>query len=117
MVTMAQIGVGYWGPNLLRNLVANKRCWVKRVADLSKERLHYVKTLYPAIEVTEEADQIFQDLNIEAVVISTPASTHFDLAMKSPLEKGNTFLVEKPLAKSVREVEQIAKCSEEKNLW
>lgn len=115
MVTMAQIGVGYWGPNLLRNLVANKRCWVKRVADLSKERLHYVKTLYPAIEVTEEADQIFQDLNIEAVVISTPASTHFDLAMKA-LREGKHILVEKPLAKSVREVEQIAKCSEEKKL-
>ncbi len=112
---MAQIGVGYWGPNLLRNLVASKRCLVKRVADLSKERLNYVKSLYPNIEVTNEVDEIFQDSTIDAVVISTPASTHFDLAMKA-LGAGKHILVEKPLAKSVQEVEQIDIHSKEKKL-
>jgi len=113
MLTVAQIGVGYWGPNLLRNLVACKRCQVKRVADLSKERQIYVKTLYPDIEVTDNADQIFQDPTIDAVVIATPASTHFDLAIRA-LEAKKHILIEKPIAKSVQEVEEIGKLSGEK---
>ena len=45
-VNVAQIGVGYWGPNLLRNLVFNKDCEVSLVVDLSKERREYVKNTY-----------------------------------------------------------------------
>jgi len=106
MLNIAQIGVGYWGPNLLRNLVANKRCHVIKVADLSSERRDYVKGLYPAIEVTDDSDKVIGDKNIDAVVIATPVATHFDLAMKT-LEAGKHVLVEKPLARSVEEVEQI----------
>jgi len=106
MLNIAQIGVGYWGPNLLRNLVANKRCHVIKVADLSSERRDYVKGLYPAIEVTDDSDKVIGDKNSDAVVIATPVATHFDLAMKT-LEAGKHVLVEKPLARSVEEVEQI----------
>jgi len=111
---IAQIGVGYWGPNLLRNLVANKRCRVKKVADLSSERCDYVRNLYPDIEVTHQAEQVFQDSTIDAVVIATPASTHADLAMKA-LKSGKHILVEKPLARSIEEVEQIGKWAHKKN--
>ena len=52
MLNIAQIGVGYWGPNLLRNMVANKRCKVSMVVDKSNERQDYVRGLYPAINVT-----------------------------------------------------------------
>ncbi len=61
MLNIAQIGVGYWGPNLLRNLVAIKRCRVKCVVDLVGERRDYVKSLYPAIQVSDDVNQIFQD--------------------------------------------------------
>ena len=54
MMQVAQIGVGYWGPNLLRNLVANKKCKVSTVVDLSPERRDFVRGLYPAIKVTDE---------------------------------------------------------------
>lgn len=107
MLNVAQIGVGYWGPNLLRNLVANKKCRVKKVADLSPERQEYVKALYPSVDVTDDAGQIFDDDDIDAVVIATPVANHFDFAMKA-LSAGKHILVEKPLARSVREVEQIA---------
>ena len=50
MLNMAQIGVGYWGPNLLRNMVSSKRCRVKTVVELSSERQEYVRGLYPAIQ-------------------------------------------------------------------
>ena len=115
MLTIAQIGVGYWGPNLLRNLVANKSCRVKTVVDLSPARREYVIGLYPAIQVTDDVHQVFQDPEINGVVIATPVATHFDLAMKA-LEAGKHILVEKPLATSLSEVEQIGKLASEKNV-
>lgn len=106
MINIAQIGVGYWGPNLLRNLVSSKRCNVRKVSDLSSERRDFVKGLYPAVETVSDSDQIIDDPSIEAVVIATPVATHFELAIKA-LEKGKHILVEKPMARSVQEVEQI----------
>ncbi|CAB1063923.1 oxidoreductase domain protein [Olavius sp. associated proteobacterium Delta 1] len=114
MLNIAQIGVGYWGPNLLRNLVASKRCVVSRVAEVSNERHDYVRGLYPGINVSSEADRVFDDTDIDAVVIATPVATHFELAMKA-LQTGKHVLVEKPLAKSVSEVKQIAKLANQKN--
>ncbi|GAI53308.1 unnamed protein product, partial [marine sediment metagenome] len=55
-INVAQIGVGYWGPNLLRNLVANKSVNVKKVVDLSSERREYVRGLYPAVSVTDKTE-------------------------------------------------------------
>jgi predicted dehydrogenase len=115
MLNIAQIGVGYWGPNLLRNLVGNKRCHVSKIADLSVTRRDYVQTLYPTIQVTEDARKIFSDPHIDAVVISTPVATHFNLAIES-LKAGKHVLVEKPLAGSAAEVEQIGVLSNQKNL-
>jgi len=107
MINMAQIGVGYWGPNLLRNLVANKVCEVKKVVDLAFERQNYVRNLYPAIEVSGDVDDVMEDPCIDAVVIATPAKTHFKLAIRA-LEKGKHVLVEKPMASSGEEVDQLA---------
>lgn len=115
MLNVAQIGVGYWGPNLLRNLVGNKRCHVSRIADLSMARREYVQTLYPTIQVTEDARKIFSDPRIDAVVVSTPVATHFKLAIES-LSAGKHVLVEKPLARNATEVEQIGVLSNQKNL-
>ena len=115
MLNIAQIGVGYWGPNLLRNLVANKRCRVKTAVDLSKERREYVNSLYPAIQVTDDVNDVFQDPEIKGVVIATPVKSHFDLSLKA-LEAGKHILVEKPLATSVAEVEHIGKIASEKHL-
>lgn len=115
MLNIAQIGVGYWGPNLLRNLVANKRCRVPTAVDLSNERRDYVSGLYPAIRATDDVNSVFRDREIDAVVIATPVASHFGLAMKA-LESGKHVLVEKPMARSVAEVEQIGKLATEKNL-
>ena len=106
MVNIAQIGVGYWGPNLLRNLVANKKCKVSTVVDQSPDRREYVRGLYPTIKVTDDFEDIIRDPEIEAVVIATPVATHFDLAMRA-LAAGKHILVEKPIARSVAEVDKI----------
>src|SRR4030065_2601092 len=115
MLNISQIGVGYWGPNLLRNLVANKSCHVSSIVDLSKERRDYVRALYPSIMVTDDASQVFQNPAINAVVIATPVAAHFELAMKA-LGEGKHILVEKPMARTVAEVEQIGNLAEKKEL-
>jgi len=115
MLNIAQIGVGYWGPNLLRNMVANKRCKVSMVVDKSNERQDYVRGLYPAINVTSDIEEVFQNPEIEAVVIATPVASHFDMAIKA-LESHKHILVEKPMARSVTEVEKIGSLAREKNL-
>jgi predicted dehydrogenase len=115
MLNIAQIGVGYWGPNLLRNLVANRRCRVSVVADLSSERRDYVKRLYPAVRVTDNVDELLKDGEMDGVIVATPVATHFDLAMRA-LSSGKHILVEKPLATTVEEVEQMGELAKQKNL-
>ena len=113
MLKIAQIGVGYWGPNILRNLVENKRCRVTAAVDLALERRDYVHRLYPAIKVTDSIDDVLQDPETDAIVIATPVASHFDLAMRA-LEAGKHVLVEKPMARSVAEVEEIGRLADKK---
>jgi predicted dehydrogenase len=115
MIKVAQIGIGYWGPNLLRNLIANEKCVVTSAADLSKERRDYVSKLYPSIKTTDNLDDIFNDSDIDAIVIATPVHTHFDLVMRS-LESGKHVLVEKPMATSLIEVDQIESLANKQKL-
>jgi predicted dehydrogenase len=115
MLSVAQIGVGYWGPNLLRNLVASRRCKVKAVADLAAQRRDYVLGLYPGVAVTDNADDVLQDKDTVAVVIATPVATHFDLAVRA-LKAGKHILVEKPIATTVAEVDEIGRIAREKKL-
>ncbi|HET6460289.1 MAG TPA: Gfo/Idh/MocA family oxidoreductase [Syntrophales bacterium] len=115
MLRIAQIGVGYWGPNILRNLVENKRCSVTAAVDLSLERREYVRRLYPAITVTDRIDDVLKEAETDAIIIATPVASHFDLAM-SALEAGKHVLVEKPMAKSVAEVEKIGRLADKKKL-
>lgn len=111
-MNIAQVGVGYWGPNLLRNLVMNRKCNVHTVVDSSQERQSYVTGMYPKVRVSGDFDEIRGNPEIDAVVISTPVATHFDLAVKA-LSAGKHILVEKPLARSVREVEEIGRVARE----
>lgn len=115
MIQFAQIGVGYWGPNLLRNLVANKECWVKAVVDVAKDRREYVKNFYPNITVFEDIQDIAGDQDINAVVIATPAKTHYDLA-KAMLSAGKHVLVEKPMATNLAQIEDLQSLAKKNSL-
>jgi predicted dehydrogenase len=115
MISISQIGVGYWGPNLLRNLVSHPGCIVSTVVDHSQERRKFVEGLYPGVKTSADASVVWNDPEIQAVVIATPANTHFGLAMKA-LESGKHILVEKPLATTVEEVDQISALAEAKHL-
>ena len=114
-IIISQIGIGYWGPNLLRNLIANKNCEVKTVVDISKERRDFVRNLYPSVRLSYRGEDIINDPDINAVIIATPVATHYELAMQC-LAAGKHVLVEKPMATTVEEVRQIGERAKEKGL-
>lgn len=98
MINVGVIGYGYWGPNLVRNLMASKETRVVSVCDRSEERLRTVAALHPSVHVTQDAAELLGSA-IDAVVIATPVDTHFELAMAA-LKAGKHVLVEKPIATS-----------------
>jgi len=97
VIKVGVIGYGYWGPNLVRNLVAAPGAQVVSVCDLRPDRLEKVGDIYPAIKVTMDSEDIFKSSSIDAVVICTPVSTHYELAMGA-IKTGKHVLVEKPMA-------------------
>ena len=106
MNVIAQIGCGYWGPNLLRNFSAQPNCWVKWVAELSPQRRAYVEENYPKTKTTPNWEDALNDSEVDAVIIATPASTHYELT-KTALKLGKHVLVEKPLAMSTQEADEL----------
>src|SRR5262245_42965887 len=114
-LAVAQIGCGYWGPNLLRNFSALPACRVTYVADASAERRAFVTRNFSNTKAVETPDVIFDDSDVAAVIIATPAATHFDLARRA-LEAGKHVLVEKPLATTVAEVDTLSRCAADRGL-
>ena len=114
-VVVAQIGVGYWGPNLLRNLVSNSQFRVKKVIEKVKGRRDFVESHYPNIQVSENIKDVMTDPEIDAVVIATPVGTHFELTMQA-LQAGKHVLVEKPMATRLEEVEKIRDAANQRGL-
>ena len=103
---LAQLGCGYWGPNLLRNFSSVPGCRVKWVAEPSEKRRAYVQDNYPRSAVTADWQEAVSDPEVDAVVVSTPASTHFELA-RAALQAGKHVFVEKPLAMTTVEADAL----------
>jgi len=93
------IGCGYWGPNLVRNLHENRLCNRIIACDLVPAKLQKIAVRYPAVELTTDPEELIGRLDVDAVMIATPLSTHFDLALRT-LQSGKHVFVEKPFASS-----------------
>ena len=105
-VRIAVVGLGYWGPNLVRNLHELPEAEVSYVCDGRAEPLEAIRRRYPAIGVTRSYDAVLNNPMIDAVAIATPVSTHFELAARA-LEAGKHVFVEKPLAGSSAEAREL----------
>jgi predicted dehydrogenase len=105
-VTVGVLGCGYWGPLLVRNFRSLPDCRLKAVCDLNTERLKHISTLYPDIEGMTQTLQFLNDSSLEAVVIATPVKHHYSLAKASLLAGKHTF-IEKPMASSSAECEEL----------
>jgi predicted dehydrogenase len=110
-ITIAQLGCGYWGPNLLRNFSAQAGCRVRWVAEQDAKRRAYVEANHPRSRTTPAWEEAVSDPEVDAVVIATPASTHYALG-KACLDAGKHIFVEKPLALSLREAEELIRLAE-----
>lgn len=97
MIKVGVIGYGYWGPNLVRNFMEAPGSTVVAVCDLRGERLGQMQTRYPTVQTLSDCESLFQDPGIDAIVIATPVSSHYELAMAA-LKADKHVLVEKPLA-------------------
>ncbi len=106
MINIAIIGYGYWGPNLVRNFSSTADCNLHTVVDFRTERLAVVKRNHPAVKISNNTEDVFNNNEIDAVVIATPVFTHFELAKKA-LENGKHVLLEKPMTGSVAEAEEL----------
>lgn len=100
------IGYGYWGPNLARNVATNPDSVLWAIADLSPRRLSAARELYPLTAMTTDYTDLLRDRDIDAVFVATPPDTHHRVVIDA-LEAGKHVLVEKPLAISVEEAEEM----------
>ena len=114
MIRIGIIGYGYWGPNLVRNFMNVEGCTVSHICDLDIKKLEIAKKKYPSINTTNSIDQVFENSEIDAVVIATPVSTHYDLASKA-LESNKHILVEKPLTNNIEQAQILGKKANDKN--
>jgi predicted dehydrogenase len=101
------IGYGYWGPNLVRNFAAGPRTKVTAIADGDAQRRALATGQYPYIRVVADAGSLIEADDVDAVAIATPIFTHAELAKRAILA-GKHVLVEKPLAPSVAQAEELA---------
>src|SRR5438128_1064821 len=90
------VGLGYWGPNLVRNLADGKVFDLSYLCDVRPKPLDAVSRRYPGVPCTTDFAEMLKDEALDAVAIATPVSTHFSLAMAA-LEAGKNVFVEKPL--------------------
>lgn len=101
-VRVGVIGLGYWGPNLLRCLMATPECEVVMVCDQDHQRLKAIGEQFPTVLPTTNVEDVILSGRVEAAVVATPTSTHFDLASRA-LAAGLHVFVEKPLARTSTE--------------
>jgi predicted dehydrogenase len=111
MINVGIIGCGYWGPNLVRNFSNLEGCKLVAAGDQNPKRLEAVKHFCSDMETTTSAQEILQDPEIDAVVIATPISTHFDLAREALANRKHVF-IEKPMTASVAQAQELVRLSD-----
>ncbi len=114
-VKVAVVGLGYWGPNLVRNLYESGAAELLHVCDARPEALDRLVARYPGIPATGDFADVLADPEVEAVVIATPIATHYELA-KAVLEAGKHAFVEKPFAASYDEGAELARIADGRKL-
>jgi len=115
VLTVGVVGLGYWGPNLARNLNHLPGCRLGALCDLDPERLEKMQVLYPDTLSYVSFNQMLLDANLDAVVVATPVHQHFLLG-KAALLAGKHVLIEKPLASSSAECKELITLADRRGL-
>ena len=114
-VRVGLVGLGYWGPNLVRNFMDSEFYEVAYLCDMKSERLEEFGERYPGVRRTTRFGDVLDDPEVDAVAIATPTSTHYALA-SAALAAGKHVFVEKPLARSEQEIRELMASAEASGL-
>lgn len=111
-LTVGILGIGHWGPNVVRNLAIHHRVELRYLCDIDREAFKRVSNLIPKeCRLLTDASEIFNDADIDAVAVVSPASTHYNLVKQALLAKKHV-LCEKPLSLNVEEGEELCRLAE-----
>jgi predicted dehydrogenase len=113
-VKVAVVGCGYWGPNLVRNFHQLPAAELVSCCDIDQQKLDKIKALYPTVSTTVSYADVLADEEVEAVALATPARAHYELA-RDALLADKHVLVEKPLAMSSKEAEELIALAQKRN--
>ncbi|MFH0873195.1 MAG: Gfo/Idh/MocA family oxidoreductase [bacterium] len=113
MMRLGCVGLGYWGPNILRTFWTLKGCEVKWACEKDEGRLKKVASAYPHLSLTSHYEDLLGDEGLDAIAIATPATQHFPM-VKAALEAGKHVFVEKPLAVEKKEARELIELAQAK---
>jgi predicted dehydrogenase len=114
-IKIGVVGCGYWGPNLIRNFRSLPDCQLKMMCDVSESRLKHLTALYPEVQGETDYAHVLNGAGLDAVVIATAVRLHFSMAKAALLAGKHTF-IEKPMASSSAESEELIEIAREKGL-
>jgi predicted dehydrogenase len=110
-INIGVIGCGYWGPNLIRNFVDNDSAQLRWICDIDERRMAEMSRRYPFAQTTNDYQELLSDTELDAIAAATPVATHFRIA-NDFLRAGKHVLLEKPLAATVKESEDLIELAE-----
>ena len=114
-LSVGVIGCGYWGPNLIRNFRSLPDCRLKSICDVREDRLRHLKSLYAEVETETNMEVLLNDASLNAIVVATSVKYHFPMA-KASLLAGKHTLIEKPLAASIEQCEELIAIAKKQGL-
>jgi predicted dehydrogenase len=114
-IQVGAVGCGYWGPNLIRNLRQLPDCHLKVICDSSEQRLSHMRRMHPGVSTTPRFEQLLGDAELDAVIVATPVRFHYEMA-KACLEAGKHVFIEKPMARTVAEAEELVALADRQGL-
>src|SRR5262245_15379267 len=109
------VGFGYWGPNIVRNLMSLEGSTVSVIADMSPAAQARARKAYPGVKVVSDGMEVIDSPEIDVVVIISPVWTHYELT-KAALNAGKHVFVEKPFTSTSAQGEELVNLAAQKNL-
>src|SRR6516225_1167964 len=114
-ISIGVVGCGYWGPNLVRNFRGLPDCSLEMVCDVSEQRLKHLRGLFPEVKGERQFEHLLNGAGLDAIVIATAVRYHYSMAKASLLAGKHTF-IEKPMAASSRECEELVELAAKNGL-
>jgi predicted dehydrogenase len=115
VINLAVVGYGYWGPNIVRNVTERPELSLWGLCEMNPERVGRFSARYPGVRTTASFDEVLADPTVDAVSIATPPRTHYPL-VKQALEAGKHVMVEKPLATTAADAQELVDLADRQGL-